>query len=407
MPAPAGPAAVFWTYTSAYFLSCVLRSANASLDETLAATFSLGEAAVGLLSSLFFLAFAATQVPFGNLIDRVGPRRAQLVALPFAIAGLLFNAWATGFPLLAVGRVLLGVGFSISLMAALCANRASFPVGSLAGVNGAAVGIGSSGAAFAGAPLAGMVASLGWTGVHLALAAASALVLLLMLALPRDAVATASAQPDQPRMRAVIADPVFRRLAPMTALAQGSYLAYLGYWIHPWLQSVAAFDAFTASVALSLASLTMVAGHLLTGHGTRRLMRSGRTLEQTAVIGMLAVAGSQMALALLPAAASLPLWLAYGFLGAFNIVAFSVLSALLPTTIQGTAVTLLNLMIFAVGFAVQAGLGACIELLGAAGVAASTAHRASMLVIGLAIVALAARWRRLGGAARGASAGRT
>ncbi len=400
MPTLAGPAAVFAAHTAAYFLSCVLRSANASLDATLASTFSLGEAAVGLLSSLFFLAFAATQLPFGHLIDRVGPRRAQLTALPIAIVGLLVSAWAGGFPLLAVGRVLLGVGFSISLMAALCANRASFPVGSLAGVNGAAVGIGSSGAAFAGAPLAAMAGPLGWTGVQLVLAAACAAVLWMIHALPRDAMPRRVSREARPRMRDVVCDPVFLRLAPIAALAQGSYLAYLGYWIHPWLQSVGGYDAFAASIGLSLASLTMVAGHLLTGFGTRRLMRSGRTLEQTAVAGMIALAGTQLALALMPGIASMPLWLVYGFLGAFNIVAFSVLSAALPMTIQGTAVTLLNLMIFTVGFVVQAGLGACVELLNTVGLPASTAHRVSMLVIGLAILALGANWRRRHGGAR-------
>ena len=442
MPTLAGPAAVFAAHTAAYFLSCVLRSANASLDATLASTFSLGEAAVGLLSSLPISAgfdpmtqqvrqpwaivnqlrqvFDIRQLEPGltqiaddvqlvmlvhpkNLgdqalyaLDRVGPRRAQLTALPIAIVGLLVSAWAGGFPLLAVGRVLLGVGFSISLMAALCANRASFPVGSLAGVNGAAVGIGSSGAAFAGA----MAGPLGWTGVQLVLAAACAAVLWMIHALPRDAMPRRVSREARPRMRDVVCDPVFLRLAPIAALAQGSYLAYLGYWIHPWLQSVGGYDAFAASIGLSLASLTMVAGHLLTGFGTRRLMRSGRTLEQTAVAGMIALAGTQLALALMPGIASMPLWLVYGFLGAFNIVAFSVLSAALPMTIQGTAVTLLNLMIFTVGFVVQAGLGACVELLNTVGLPASTAHRVSMLVIGLAILALGANWRRRHGGAR-------
>lgn len=399
-PAPHARAFVFWVYTAGFFLSCVLRSANASLDEALREAFSLGEASVGLLSSLFFLAFAATQLPLGYLIDRIGPRRAQLLVLPLAVAGLVASAFASGFAALAAGRVLLGTGFAISLMASLCANRAWFPLASLAAVNGAAMGIGSSGAAFAGAPLAGLARLLGWTGLHLSLAAGTAAVLLLIYLLPKDAAAVPPEGARQARLPQVLRDPVFLRLVPLAALAQGSYLAYLGYWIHPWLRTVAAFDADRASMGLSLAALSMVAGYLLTGRILRLLARWGWSLEGGSILGMVMFAACGLALAVLPATMTLPLWLAYGFVGALNVVAFSVLSATLPLSIQGTAVTLMNLLIFAAGFVVQAALGFGIESMKAAGLTAAGAHRIGLLAISVALIALAGRWRRLHGPAR-------
>lgn len=405
LPALPARAFVFWAYTAAFFLSCVLRSANASLDEVMRQTFSLGEAAVGLLSSLFFLAFAATQLPLGYLIDRIGPRRAQLAVLPLAMAGLVVSALASGFFALAAGRILLGVGFAISLMASLCANRAWFPLTSLAAVNGAAMGIGSSGAAFAGAPLAGLAFALSWSGLHLSMAVATALVFLLIFSLPHDAPAVAPADTQPARLPQVLRHPVFLRLVPLAAMAQGSYLAYLGYWIHPWLRNVAGFDAGRASLGLSLAALTMVAGYLLTGWILRLLMRRGWSLEGSSILGMVAFAACGFALALLPAALALPLWLAYGFAGALNVVAFSVLSASLPLATQGTAVTLMNLLIFAVGFAVQATLGFGIESMKAAGIAPATAHRIGLLITSTTLVALAGRWRRLHGPARSHAGG--
>lgn len=388
-------AAVFWVYTGGFFLSCVLRSANASLDDLLHESFRLDQAAIGFLSSLFFLSFAATQLPLGYLIDRIGPRRAQLVVLPLAIAGLALAAYAPNFFVLAVSRALLGVGFAISLMASLCANRAWFPIASLAAVNGAAIGIGSSGAVFAGAPLAGVVRALGWTQLHLWLAAATALVLVLLYALPQDRPQPRSSGVAGAQIVRVLRDPVFVRLVPVAALAQGSYLAWLGYWIHPWLRAVAGFDADAASLGLSLAAVTMVTGTLLTGAILRFLARWGYSLEQSAIVGMLSFAVSGFALALLPAKLALPLWLLYGFTGSLNVVAFSVLSASLPQSIQGAAVTLLNLLIFTVGFAVQAGLGIGIEWLTAAGIAPSTAHRLSLLAVATCLLLLAASWRRL------------
>ncbi len=406
LPIPAGVSArsaVFWIYTAGFFLSCLLRSANASLDALLHDSFSLDEASVGLLSSLFFLAFAATQLPLGYLIDRIGPRRAQCVVLPLAVAGLVLSAYADGFPTLALGRVLLGVGFAISLMASLVANRAWFPIVALAGVNGAAIGIGSSGSAFAGTPLAWLATSLGWTGLHLSLAAATALVLLLVVALPADAPVSGSPEGGHVPLQRVLKHPVFLRLVPISALAQGSYLAWLGYWIHPWLRAVAGYDASQASVGLSLAALTMVAGYLLTGRIVRLLALRGWSLEEGAVIGMLAFAASGFALALLPGALALPLWLVYGFTGALNVVAFSVLSASLPASMQGSGVTLFNLLIFLVGFAVQAGLGPGVESMVAAGFAPSTAHRFSLFAVAAGLLALAALWRRLHGPVQAAA----
>lgn len=387
--------AVFWAHAAAFFLSCVLRSANASLDALLRSSFSLDQAAVGLLSSLFFLAFAVTQLPLGYLIDRIGPRRAQLVVLPLAVAGLLLSAWASGFAALALARMLLGVGFAISLMASLCANRAWFPIASLAGVNGAAIGIGSAGSSFAGAPLEALAATLGWNQVNLALAGVTTLVLLLIFALPPDAPISAHPGGGNARLRHVLRHPVFIRLVPIAAVAQGSYLAWLGYWIHPWLRAVAEFDASQASVGLSLAALTMVAGYLLTGRMLRFITRLGWTLEQSCVAAILSFAASGFVLAVLPGKLALPVWMLYGFTGALNVVAFSVLSASLPLALQGAGVTLLNLLIFAVGFAVQAGLGLWVEWLTIVGVAPSSAHRLSLFAVSTCLVALWAWWRRM------------
>lgn len=402
-PAPSARALVFWAHAAAFFLSCVLRSANASLDDVVRNAFGLGEARAGLLSSLFFLAFAITQLPLGYLIDRVGPRRAQLLVLPLAIGGLVLTAYATDFLALAAGRILLGAGFAISLMASLCANRAWFPLASLAAVNGAAMGIGSSGAAFAGTPLAILAVSMGWSGLHLAMASATLLVFLLMFALPDDTPAAAGGA-NEARLVQVLQDAVFRRLVPLAALAQGAYLAYLGYWIHPWLRNVAGYDVARASLGLSLVALTMVAGYLLTGRILRGLARWGWSLEAGSILGMVAFAASGLALAVLPATTALPLWLIYGFTGALNVVAFSVLSTSLPQSIQGTAVTLMNLLIFVAGFLIQAALGFGIEWMKASGIDAASAHRIALLVPSVAMFALAARWRRLHGPARAIAA---
>ena len=47
----------------------------------LATELGLGADDLGLLTSVYFLTFAAAQIPLGILLDRYGPRRVQSVLL--------------------------------------------------------------------------------------------------------------------------------------------------------------------------------------------------------------------------------------------------------------------------------------------------------------------------------------
>ena len=55
--------------------------------------FGLTSSTLGLLTSAYFLTFAAAQIPIGILLDRHGPRRVQAVLLVLAAGGAaLFGA---------------------------------------------------------------------------------------------------------------------------------------------------------------------------------------------------------------------------------------------------------------------------------------------------------------------------
>ncbi len=62
-------------FLAGYFVSYLYRMVNAVLGPTLAAEFGLTAGGLGLLSSVYFLAFALFQLPLGLLLDRFGPRR--------------------------------------------------------------------------------------------------------------------------------------------------------------------------------------------------------------------------------------------------------------------------------------------------------------------------------------------
>jgi hypothetical protein len=75
-------------FAAAYLLSYVYRTVNAVISPDLSADLGVSASSLGLLTSVYFLAFAATQLPAGMLLDRYGPRRVEPVLLTIADAAL-------------------------------------------------------------------------------------------------------------------------------------------------------------------------------------------------------------------------------------------------------------------------------------------------------------------------------
>lgn len=67
---------VFFPFAAGYFLSYMFRTVNAVIAPALVAETGLSASGLGFLTSAFFLAFAAAQLPLGLLLDRYGPRAA-------------------------------------------------------------------------------------------------------------------------------------------------------------------------------------------------------------------------------------------------------------------------------------------------------------------------------------------
>ena len=167
---------VFVIFTLAYFLSYFYRSANAVIAPDLAREMNLDAAQLGLMTSLFFAAFAAVQLPLGLGLDRYGPRAVTPALMLAGAAGSLIFAGAQSFAALALGRALIGVGMAGVLMGALKAFSQWFTAQRYPTLSGLLVGIGSAGALFAATPLAWLNATLGWRMVFVVGAAMIVLV---------------------------------------------------------------------------------------------------------------------------------------------------------------------------------------------------------------------------------------
>jgi ParB family chromosome partitioning protein len=108
-------------------IAYLFRTINAVLATPLATELGLGADDLGLLTSVYFLTFAAAQIPIGILLDRYGPRRVQSALMVIAAVGSMLFAVSDHFLMLLVGRALIGLGVASAMTAGLKALVLWFP----------------------------------------------------------------------------------------------------------------------------------------------------------------------------------------------------------------------------------------------------------------------------------------
>ena len=353
-------ARVFLIFSLGFLVSCLFRGVNLAVAPHLVTTFELSAADLGFLTSIYFAAFVACQIPLGMLLDRYGPRRIEFWLLLCAAAGSLLFGCANSKLMLMIGRLFIGLGVSACLMAAIKAVVIWFPQEQFSTLNGGIFAIGGLGSIAAAAPFQLALTLVDWRSAFMALAVASLVVaFLIRFAVPERQTAQRDLDVGaQLRgLGAVLTSRIFWRVAPLTMLSQGMFLAVQGLWAGPYLRDVQGADDFAAAKAVSLLGTGMVAGYCMLGIAARILSRRGIPLVTTAGAAML---GFVMMQAVIVAQVIIPwviVWLLYGFFGSSSAICYAVLGASFPAHMAGRASTALTLAVFASAFAIQSAIG--------------------------------------------------
>lgn len=398
-------ATVLLPFGCGYFLSYLFRTVNAVISPQLETDLGIGRADLGLLTGIYFISFAAVQIPLGMMLDRYGPRRIQAGLLLIAALGSVAFAMGDGFWALIVGRALIGVGVSACLMAALKATALWFPEERLPLVNNLIGGFGALGAVAATVPVDALMQVTDWRGMFLMLAGLSALmsavVWLVVPEMPAEARAPAATKGAQAAaFRHVLTDPFFWRVTAVFVACYAAFLSYQTLWAAPWLRDVAGFDRSTVADHLLLIQIGMLIGVVGIGASADRMQKLG--VRPATVMG----AGIAVAIcvqAVLTAGVTQwlgPLWLAYGLFGVTTFLAFTVISNHFPNEMTARALTVANMLLFIATFFLQWLLGGIMEMfdpvgtIDQGGVAVplygAEAHRAAFgLVLAMQVVAFA------------------
>jgi len=355
---------LFLPFGLGYFVSYVFRTVNAVIAPDLVADLGLSPADLGLLTSAYFLTFAAFQLPLGILLDRFGSRRVEGALLLFAAAGALLFSFAESLSGLLIGRALIGLGVSACLMAAFKSFSAWLPTEKLPFANGVQMVSGGLGALTATTPVQAALQITDWRGVFLVLAGLGLLAAVtVFLVVPEQTVEAPpeTFQDQLSGLKTVLQSRAFWDIAPWAFTAQSAYLSVQGLWSGPWLRDVAGFGREQVADTLWWIAVAMILGYFAFGSLAGRLTKYGVQPAVVAACGMGVFVLIQLCLAVMPFSPLL-LWISFGFFGTACILPYAVLAQTFPKHLTGRSNTSLNLLVFVCAFSAQWLIGAVIEL---------------------------------------------
>jgi MFS family permease len=374
--------AVVATLGVLYIVSQFLRNSVGVIAPDLATEIGLSPIEIGLLSSIYFFVFAATQLPLGVALDRFGPKLCMLVSIGFTVLGCLLFAVAHEAGGLVAARALLGFGTASFLMAPLALYARWFPPERFSTFAGIQLGLGSLGAIFATAPLAYAAAGFGWRATFLGVGACAALIGVLVWLIVTDDPPGEKSAPHRETLREsiagiwqVIRTPSMGRIFMAQLVSYPSYVLVVGLWGGPYLTHVYGYDLKGRGDVLFLAAVAQVLGSFFWGPSDRLFGRCKLPI-------LIGLGICLCALVLLATLGTLPiplLLLAFvmiGFSTGLTSVMMSHGRSLVAPHLLGRTITLLNMGTMGGGFLVQFLSGTIINLFPAdAGSYPLTAYR--------------------------------
>ncbi|MDP6255377.1 MAG: MFS transporter [Alphaproteobacteria bacterium] len=344
---------IYLVLCSTYVASQFYRVANAAIAPELMAELELSAEAMGGITGLFFLAFGAAQIPTGVLLDRYGARRTMTWLFAVAVVGAITFATAEGGAVLAIGRILLGIGCAAGLMGSMVVIARWYPEERFAALTAMLFVVGGGGTLLATTPLAWAVEVIGWRGAFLAMAGLTGIFALLLFFIVRDAPPEHAGTGDRGEswgevlsgLRSVLANRELWLVSAIQFICYATVLTVVGLWGGPYLADVHGLDGVARGNVLLALNIAVLVGVSLYG----RLDHHIGQRKWLIVAGALATAAI---LALLAALEKPDFWTAtvllllFAAVGSYVMVNHAFARAVLPDHLIGRGLTFQNLAVF-------------------------------------------------------------
>ncbi len=354
----------------AYLISYGLRTVNAAIAPSLAQEFSLDAADLGLLTAAYFLAFSLTQLPLGGLLDRFRPRRVEAGLLLSCAAGCAVFASAGSSTGLIVGRALIGAGVAACLMAALRTFGLWLTADKLPKTNGLMLAVGNAGAILSTAPVLWLLHLITWRQLFFGMALLTCVVAIWLAFFTPDASASSSpaASPDSTRnsqntssWSGVLRSKLFWAMVPLPCLTNAVGLAVQGLWAGPWLIDVAKLPAPAIGGDLLLISGGMLFANILLGTQMGKLMQRGISPLWFCFTGCLIAMLGQLPFLFSWSASASAVMTVFGLTHVAGNLIFAALFTKFDRSVHGRLSTMINFLMFGMGFVLQWGIGVVVN----------------------------------------------
>lgn len=356
---------LFIPYALAFFMSALLRTINSVLSPVFIETFQMSASDLGVMTSAYFLSFAAAQIPVGVSLDRYGPSKTLSSFLIFGVIGCIVFAMAPSTIFLFIGRALVGLGVSGCLMAAYKAYGDWLPANKLPIYNSMQSFVGGIGGMVATTPINFALDFMSWRMVFLILGGLTAIIAIMVYFAPSHPDERNVTEPMSEQFKGMLSLSVskkFWRLAPLAIMGQATYLALNSLWIGPWYSDVMGMPDAEVPNLLFICAAGIALGYLANGFVASKLKDSFKiSVFQTTVISMAIYTVLLFGVVFFPQYGNI-LWPLFVFFGPFSLLTYPVFSSMYEPALSGRVQSTYNMYVFIMSTVIQSGMGFIIDL---------------------------------------------
>lgn len=341
---------IVWGCVAGFYLyELILRAAPGVMTDQLMQAFTINATAIGLLTSSYYYPYFILQIPCGLIVDRFGVRSVVTTSAIITALGCFLFASSTNYGTAVFGQVLIGAGASCAFLSSLRVSVDWFSPSRFALLSGLTNLMGILGSLFGQRPLAVLINHQGWRLSMGWAAIAGVGIALLIWLVVRDR--PSSLNPTETSSVSLVSELKFlvkmREIWLMGLVAGLTYIPFGSFaiiWSIPFLMQLYGVDSAQASTANSFLIIGFGLGGpvsvFLSDFLKRRILTVSLSTCIAAFLFIVIIFVPHIPIKVMHA-----LLFAAGLFTGAQILCFACAKEMVPTSISGTTLGLINTII--------------------------------------------------------------